>query len=132
LADAQRLQIEQWLAEGLSIVRMLELARADPDHPFTGGRSTFSDRVRQIRGEIERENADVPIRFEGLPAEYLQVDWGEIRRFPFSRQEPETRCFLCCRLKYSRWSWLRWTEDMRQETVIRGLVDCFCALQFVP
>lgn len=132
VADVHRLQIEQWLAEGLSIVRMLELARADPDHPFAGGRSTFSDRVRQIRAQIERENADVVIRFEGLPGEYLQVDWGEIRRFPFSRQEPATRYFLCCRLKYSRWSWLRWTEDMRQETLIRGLVDCFCAMEFVP
>jgi hypothetical protein len=36
------------LAEGLSIVRMEELARSDEAHPFTGGRSTFSDRVRRI------------------------------------------------------------------------------------
>jgi hypothetical protein len=28
--------------------------------------------------------ADVPIRFEGLPGEYLQGDWGEIRHFKFS------------------------------------------------
>jgi transposase len=130
--DPHRGQIEQWLGEGLSIVRMLELARTDEVEPFTGGRSTFSDRVRQIRAELNRGQADIPVRFEGLPAEYLQVDWGEIKRFRFTRQRPETRYFLCCRLKYSRWPWLRWTTDMRQETLLRGLIDCFCVLGWVP
>ena len=35
--DPFRPQIAQWLQDNLSIVRMLELARADPDHPYTGG-----------------------------------------------------------------------------------------------
>jgi hypothetical protein len=76
--------------------------------------------------------ADVPIRFEGLPGEYLQVDWGEIRHFPFPREVSGRRYFLACRLKYSRWVWVRFTTDMRQETLFRGLVDCFNALGFVP
>jgi len=130
--DAYRPQIERWLDNGLSIVRMFELARADEGQPFTGGRSTFSDRVRQIRAELERHQADVPVRFEGLPGEYLQVDWGEIGRLSFARQNPATRYFLCYRLKCSRWTWLRWTTDMRQETVLRGLIDCCCALGWVP
>jgi transposase len=134
--DPFRPQIEQWLHQGLSTVRMLELARSDPDHPYAGGRSVFNDMVRRIRLEQERRSADVPLRFEGLPAEYLQVDWGEIRHFPFSQQPPATRSFLACRLKYSRWSWVRFTADMRQETLLRGLVDCFAqrapALGWVP
>jgi transposase len=132
IVDPYRPQIEQWLKDGLSIVRMLELARADPEHPFAGGRSTFNDRVRAIRAEQQRAAIDVAVRFEGLPGEYLQVDWGEIRRFPFTHQEPATRYCLCCRLKYSRFSWLRWTDNMRQETLLRGLVDCFRVLGFVP
>jgi transposase len=28
--------------------------------------------------------------------------------------------------------WVRFTTDMRQETLFRGLVDCFNALGFVP
>jgi transposase len=132
IVDAHGPQIEHWLRDGLSIVRMLELVRADPDRPFTGGRSTFNDRVRRIRSELEQGNADVPIRFEGLPGEYLQVDWGEVRRFPFMQQAPATRYFLACRLKYSRWVWLQWTTDMRQEILLRGLVDCFCTLGWVP
>jgi len=130
--DPYRTQIEQWLQDGVSIVRMVELARADEAQPFLGGRSTFSDQVRQIRAELARAQADVPMRFEGLPGEYLQVDWGEIRRFPFTQQEPVTRYVLCCRLKYSRWSWIAWTSDMRQETLLRGLIDCLLALGFVP
>ena len=112
--DPFRPQIAQWLQQGLSTVRMLELARADLDHPYVGGRSVFNDMVRRIRLERDRLTADVPLRFEGLPAEYLQVDWGEIRHFPFSQQQPTTRYFLACRLKYSRWSWVRFTADMRQ------------------
>jgi len=132
MVDPYRPQIEQWLIDGLSIVRMLELVRADPEHPFTGGRSTFSDMVRRIRREIERTQADVPVRFEGLPGEYLQVDWGEIRRFPFTQQSRVTRYFLACRLKHSRWTWVRWTGDIRQETLLRGLVACFALLGWVP
>ncbi|MDQ5851124.1 MAG: IS21 family transposase [Chloroflexota bacterium] len=130
--DPYRPQIEQWVRDGLSIVRMLELVRADPERPYTGGRSVFNDMARRIRLESEQAAADVPVRFEGLPAEYLQVDWGEIRRFPFTQQAPATRYFLACRLKYSRWSWVRWTTDMRQETLLRELVDCLVALGWVP
>jgi len=45
----------------------------------------------QIRVEVAKAQADVPMRFEGLPGEYLQVDWGEVRRFPFTQQESATR-----------------------------------------
>jgi transposase len=129
--DPYRPQIARWLEEGLTAVRMLELARQDPERPYTGSRSQFGEMVRRERDQ-QQAAADVPIRFEGLPGEYLQVDWGEIRRFPFTQQASTTRYFLACRLKYSRWSWLRWTRDMRQETLFRGLVDCFCALGWVP
>jgi transposase len=134
IVDPFQEQIEQWIGEGLTAVRMLELAREDSDHPYTGSRSVFGDRVYRIRQELAQRTAaaQVPIRFEGLPAEYLQVDWGEVRRFPFTQQAPATRYFLVCRLKYSRWSWVRFTTDTRQETLFRGLVDCFVALGWVP
>jgi IS30 family transposase len=34
--DPYRAQIEGWVREGLSAVRMLELARGDPAQPYTG------------------------------------------------------------------------------------------------
>lgn len=132
--DPYRPRIEAWIGEGLTAQRMLELARADPERPYPGGHSVWRDYVRRVRQELAHEQAvaDVPIRFEGLPAEYLQVDWGEVRRFPFTQQSPATRYFLACRLKYSRWVWVRFTDTMRQETLFRGLVDCFLALGWVP
>lgn len=134
VVDPYRSQILQWLGDGLSIVRMLELARTDPEVPYTGGRSVFNDHVRRLRQQLRHDQAiaDVPLRFEGLPAEYLQVDWGEVRAFPFTQQPPATRYFLAGRLKYSRLVWLRWTCDMRQETLLRGLVECFATLGWVP
>jgi transposase len=130
--DPYRLQIEQWIGEKLTAVRMLELARSDPDHPYIGGRSVFSDMVGRIRRELDQASADVPIRFEGLPGEYLQVDWGEVRAFPFTHHAPRTRYFFAARLKYSRWNWLRFTADMRQETLVRCLVECMTTLGWVP
>jgi len=132
--DPWRSQIAEWLRQGLSGVRMLELARDDAEQPFGGCDSVWRAAVRQERLVLEHEQAvaDVPIRFEGLPGEYLQVDWGEIRHFPFTQQSEGRRYFLACRLKYSRWVWVRFTTDMRQETLFRGLVDCFNALGFVP
>jgi transposase len=129
-----RPQIEQWVREGLTAARMLELARAAPEHPYTGGHSVFRTLVRRIRLEQQHHEAvaAVPVRFEGLPGEYLQVDWGEVRRFPFTQAPRATRYFLACRLKYSRWGWVRFTTEMRQETLFRGLVDCFVALGWVP
>ncbi len=134
VVDPYRPQIEQWIREGLTAQRMLELARADSEHPYPGGHSVWRAYVRRVRAELAHAQAvaDVPIRFEGLPGEYLQVDWGEIRRFPFTQRAPATRYFLACRLKYSRWVWVRFTDTMRQETLFRGLVDCLVALGWVP
>jgi transposase len=132
--DVYREDIGRWLAQGLTATRMLAMVRADPERPYTGSRSVFGEAVRRAGQERTQRVAttDVPLRFEGLPGEYLQVDWGELRLFPFAQQAPATRYFLVCRLKYSRWSWLRWTQDMRQETLLRGLVDCLAAAGFVP
>ena len=132
--DVYRADINRWLAQGLTATKMLAMVRADVERPYTGSRSVFGEVVRRVRQERTQQLAvaDVPFRFEGLPGEYLQVDWGEMRMFPFAQQAPATRYFLVCRLKYSRWSFLRWTQDMRQETLLRGLVDCFVAAGFVP
>src|SRR5215210_416396 len=109
--DPYRAQIERWVGEGFTAERMLELARADPERPYGGGQSVFRGYVRRVRLEQQQHQAAsaVPLRFEGLPAEYLQVDWGEVRQFPFTQCPPATRSFLACRLKYSRWTWVRFT-----------------------
>src|SRR3981081_1614968 len=50
--DAFREQIAEWLKQGLSGVRMMELARDDADHPDVGGGSVCwgAVRARKLRG----------------------------------------------------------------------------------
>ena len=69
--DPYRPQIAQWVREGLTAERMLELARADPARPYPGGQSVFRGYVRRVRLEQQQHQAAsaVPLRFEGLPAE---------------------------------------------------------------
>ena len=43
--DEYRPQIEEWLEQGLSVVRMLELARADDDHPYRGGHVVIPEKT---------------------------------------------------------------------------------------
>src|SRR4051812_1713677 len=74
-------RIRDWLGSGLTAERMLELARSDPDHPYPGGRSVFTDAVRRIRREQGRLPPDVPPRFGGLPGGDLRADWGGSRPF---------------------------------------------------
>lgn len=127
-------QIRTWLDQQLSVQRMLDLARADPDHPYRGKDAAFYDYVRPIKRARKLTPDAVPIRFEGLPGELLQIDWGETRRFPFTRPElaGQTRYFFAARLKYSRFMFVRFTTEMREETLLRCLIACFVQLGGVP
>jgi len=131
--DSWRSQIETWIGRGTPVRRMLELAR-DADPPYTGSRSAFYARVGQIRETVERRATDALIRFEGLPGEFLQVDWGEVRNFPFLRPDlqEQTRYFLAARLKHSRFMVVQFTKDMELETLIRGLLRVFERIGGVP
>jgi hypothetical protein len=68
---------------------------------YRGGRTVCDDLVRRVRRELAPRQAarDVPLRCAGVPAQYRQVDWGEVRRVPFTQQAPATRYFLAGRLK---------------------------------
>jgi len=68
-------QIQGWQDQGLPVIRMLEMARADQTHPYRGSETAFYDHVRKLRRARQVAPAHVAVRFEGLPGEYLQVDW---------------------------------------------------------
>src|SRR6266702_8264890 len=58
-------QIADWLDTNLPVTRMLELARADAEHPYTGGDSAFYDYVRKVRRARKQTPRHLAIRFEG-------------------------------------------------------------------
>src|SRR5689334_23391247 len=78
-------RIRVWIEEDVPVTRMLELARSDLKHPYKGGPTAFFDYVRKFRRNMGALPTDLALRFEGLPGEFLQIDWGEVRNFPFVR-----------------------------------------------
>ncbi len=118
--DTRREALLSWIREEVPMTRMLELARQDPRAPYRGGASTFYRVVARLRAGFA---ADAPpvIRFEGLPGEYVQWDWGEAR-VPLGGDRVK-RVFLCGRLKYSRLSGVRWRTQMDLETLLRAMLE---------
>jgi transposase len=127
-------QIAQWLDQNLLVSRMLELARADTQHPYTGGESAFYDYIRKVRRARKQTPRDLAVRFEGVPGEFLQIDWGEVRDMAFTKPElaGQTRYFFAARLKYSRFMYVSFHSDMREETLLRCLIAAFQAIGGVP
>lgn len=132
LVDGYEDNIRQWIVEGLPVTVMIQKARGDEQNPYQGGTTVFYDRVRLIRQELKIQKQKATWRFEGLPGEYLQVDWGEKRNFPFTMIPQETRYCFVGRLKYSRWVYASFHDNMRYETLIRCILRCFEALLGVP
>src|SRR6266436_1700765 len=127
-------QIAEWLDQNVSVIRMLELARAQTDHPYTGGETAFYDYVRKVRRARQQTPRNLALRFEGVPGEFLQIDWGEVRDVAFTKEgmEPQTRYFFAARLKYSRYMYVSFHTDMREETLLRCLIACFTQIDGVP
>lgn len=127
-------QIAEWLDQKLPVTRMLELARADGEHPYTGGDTAFYDYVRKVRRARKQTPRDLAVRFEGVPGEFLQIDWGEVRDMAFSKPElaGHTRYFFAARLKYRRSMYVSFHSDMQEETLLRCLIACFQTIGGVP
>jgi transposase len=126
--------IQSWLDQRWSVQRMLEEARQHPQHPYTGSPAAFYDFVRPLKQARKGHPGQVPVAFNGLPGELLQIDWGEVRHFPFTTPSlgGQTRYFFAARLKYSRTMWVRFTTEMREETLLRCLIAVFVAFGGVP
>jgi transposase len=125
----RRAALVSWLEADIPMTRMLELARQDPAAPYTGGASTFYRFVARLRADRAAGAAPV-IRFEGLPGEYVQWDWGETRMR--LGEEVVKRVFLAGRLKYSRLVGVRWRTQMDLETLLRAMLEIVAGWDGVP
>ena len=109
---------------------MLEKAREDEDQPYKGGKTVFYDRVKQIREEMSELEGAV-VRFETLPGEQLQVDWGE-STVDYDRGPTTKEYFFASRMKYSRHMYVEVRDNMKLETLINCLLKSFEDLKGVP
>jgi transposase len=77
------------------------------------------------------------VRFEGLPGEFSQHDFGEVRvcgarSIHYENGTKEIVHFFASRLKYSRWAEVTLVADEQVESLVRGLVDRLAAFGGVP
>lgn len=120
--------------------RLRELVAADPGAPplevlrqlreegATLAESTF---YRVYRVEKEQVPAELMVRFEGVPGEFAQFDFGvaDVRLLDGRSKRIH---FAAYRLKYSRWVWVVIVPDERVESLVRALLACFEASGGVP
>ena len=94
---------------------------------YPGGKSALYELVHAIRPHTPRPL----VRFEGLPGEFSQHDFGEVD-VRFLNGTTRRVHFFASRLKYSRWVDVTLVPDERVETLVRTLVDHFAALGGIP
>lgn len=121
-ADAVR----AWLAEEPELPTQ-ELLRRAMLKGYTGRKSAFYELVASARPP---RGAPV-VRFEGLPGEFSQHDFGHVDvRFVDGRSERVH--FFASRLKYSRFVAVSLVPNEQVETLVRTLVRHFVAFGGVP
>ena len=125
-AEAYRGLVATLLTEEPALLSV-ELLRRAKLAGYDGAKSALYELVRTVRVTTPRPM----MRFEGLPGEFTQHDFGEVLvRF---LDGTTTRVhFFASRLKYSRWVEVSLVPNQQVETLARALVDHFAALGGIP
>jgi transposase len=125
-AEAFRELVTRLLADEPEMMS-LEVLRRARLAGYPGGKTVLYDLVAEVRPAPIRPL----VRFEGLPGEFTQHDFGEVevRFLDGSRRRIH---FFASRLKYSRFVQVSLVPDQRVESLVRSLVDHFEAMGGVP
>lgn len=119
-----------WIAKSLEPepeLPTLELLRRARLAGYKGQKTAFYGLVQSLRPTPKTPL----VRFEGLPGEFTQHDFGEVDvRFVDGRRKRVA--FFASRLKYSRWVEVSLVDDQRVETLCRTLVEHFDRIKGVP
>lgn len=119
-------RIEELLEDDPSLPS-LEIFRRLKEDGFTGEKSALFDFVAKLRPKDARPIA----RFEGLPGEFTQHDFGQVD-VEFLGGETKRIHFFASRLKWSRWIQVDVVPDETAESLVRALVGHFAAMGGVP
>ena len=125
-AEAYREVLVRALTEdaGLRSVELLHRARLAG---YTGGKSALYALAQTLRVRT----VTPLVRFEGLPGEFSQHDFGEVW-VTYQDDREEHVHFFASRLKYSRWVEVTLVADERVETLVRALVEHLAAFGGIP
>jgi transposase len=104
-------------------INAMEVLRRARDWGYRGGRSQMAELVKELRPKLRKEPI---VRFDGLPGEYAQFDFGQVE-ITFTATGPQRVHFFAGRLKYSRYMHVVLVPDETSETVARSLLLCLAA-----
>jgi transposase len=108
-------------------VMSLELLRRAKLAGYDGGKSALYAHIKELRPERPRPM----VRFEGLPGEFTQHDFGQVDVSFINGTKKRIR-FFASRLKYSRWVQVSIVDNEQAETLARTMVDHFAAIGGIP
>jgi transposase len=97
----------------------MEILRLSVAWGYKGGRSQMSDLVKKLRPTPNREPV---VRFEGLPGEYTQFDFGECIVKLLDGIQLRIQ-FFAARLKYSRFMVVEIVLNQQAETLVRAVIS---------
>ena len=127
LAAASTETIARWLEEDRALPSGEIVRRLQQEDGYRGGKSALYELIRRLR--------PVPVaplvRFEGVPGEFSQHDFGVVT-VRFTTGAVERVRFFASRLKWSRFAHVTVVPDEREEALVRGLLQAFEAFGGVP
>ena len=118
--------LQAWLADDPTTPTHQLLRRA-ADAGYVGAKSAFYALVAAVRPKL----ATPVVRFEGMPGEFSQHDFGELD-VTFVDGSKKRIQFFASRLKYSRFACVTLVDNQRAETLIRCLCHDFRKFGGVP
>jgi transposase len=129
-ADAAMMERIRLLLEtpGNERLPATEVLRRAAEWGYTGGRSQMTALVKRLRPTPRQEPV---VRFEGLPGEYAQFDFGECE-VEFGGAGKQRVQFFAARLKYSRFMHVVLVPDQTAETLARSVIASLVAFGGSP
>jgi transposase len=94
---------------------------------YRGGKSALYELAKELRPR----SVTPLVRFEGLPGEFSQHDFGQVEVRYLDGSEERIH-FFASRLKYSRWIDVPLVEDERIEALVRSLLAGFASFGGIP
>jgi len=119
-------RVSSWLEEEPRLPTQ-ELLRRAKEHGYSGNKTAFYALVAGIRPV----RAIPIVRFEGLPGEFSQHDFGHVD-VKFVDGQKRRVHFFASRLKYSRYAAVTLVQNERVETIVRCLARDFTTFGGLP
>jgi len=105
----------------------VEVLRRAKAKGYEGRKSALYALIRELRPP----KSDLIMRFEAVPGEFTQHDFGEVK-VTYLDGLVERLVFFGTRLKFSRWAQVSLVPNQTAETLVRTLCEHFVAIGGVP